>query len=57
MSMSDWEKKEVELAKIIEVKDLKEGEFDMDEEDDDNEQFHFLLIFIIFVHTLKLLIV
>ena len=28
MSMSDWAKKEVELAKIIEVKDLKEGEFD-----------------------------
>ena len=28
MSMSDWAKKEVELAKIIEAKDLKEGEFD-----------------------------
>ena len=28
MSMSDWAKKELELAKIIEVKDLKEGEFD-----------------------------
>ena len=26
--MSDWAKKEVELAKIIEAKDLKEGEFD-----------------------------
>ena len=28
MSMLDWVKKEVELAKIIEAKDLKEGEFD-----------------------------
>ena len=28
MSMSDWAKKEVELAKIIEAKDLKEGEYD-----------------------------
>ena len=28
MSMLDWAKKEVELAKIIEAKDLKEGEFD-----------------------------
>ena len=28
MSMLEWAKKEVELAKIIEVKDLKEGEFD-----------------------------
>ena len=28
MNMSDWAKKEVELAKIIEAKDLKEGEFD-----------------------------
>ncbi len=28
MSMLEWAKKEVELAKIIEAKDLKEGEFD-----------------------------
>lgn len=30
MSMLEWAKKEVELAKIIEAKDLKEGEFDYD---------------------------
>ena len=28
MSLLNWAKKEVELAKIIEAKDLKEGEFD-----------------------------
>lgn len=28
MSLLEWAKKEVELAKIIEAKDLKEGEFD-----------------------------
>lgn len=28
MSLLDWAKKEVELVKIIEAKDLKEGEFD-----------------------------